>query len=110
MSIEIPIIDSRSYDELIEEARKRIPQYSPEWTGFNVSDSSISLIIVFSLLSLLFILSAFIIVDFEEVSLSSIFIMLAAGMIWTIIILFIVRVMIGNVIKQLLFKTKNNND
>jgi hypothetical protein len=36
--------------------------------------------------------------------------MLAAGMIWTIIILFIVRVMIGNVIKQLLFKTKNNNE
>jgi predicted phage baseplate assembly protein len=46
-----PEIDARTFDELIAEARRRIPQYVPEWTDHNVSDPGITLVELFAWLT-----------------------------------------------------------
>ena len=46
-----PPIDARTFDELIAEARRRIPQYVPEWTDHNVSDPGITLVELFAWLT-----------------------------------------------------------
>src|SRR5919204_350522 len=33
-----PTVDPRSFQDLVDEAKRRIPQYCPEWTDHNVSD------------------------------------------------------------------------
>lgn len=43
----IPIIDDRTYADLVAEARTRIPRYTPEWTDLNESDPGIALIELF---------------------------------------------------------------
>ena len=38
MTLPIPNLDTRSYDQLLEEALRRLPLYTPEYTNLNVSD------------------------------------------------------------------------
>lgn len=44
MTLPAPNLDSRRFDDLIREARARIPRYTPEWTNFNDSDPGMTLV------------------------------------------------------------------
>jgi predicted phage baseplate assembly protein len=44
-------LDNRSYTDLVNELRRRIPAYTPEWTDYNDSDPGIALIELFSWLA-----------------------------------------------------------
>ena len=46
-----PVIDDRSYQELVDEALARIPIHNPEWTNFNRSDPGVTLIELFAFLT-----------------------------------------------------------
>src|SRR5215813_11560425 len=50
MSLEaqLPVIDDRTFSDLVAEARTRIPRYTPEWTDFNESDPGMALIELFA--------------------------------------------------------------
>ena len=49
MSIPEPILDDlRFQKDLVDEARRRIVRYSPDWTDYNVSDPGITLIELFA--------------------------------------------------------------
>ena len=37
MSIDVPDLDNRKFQDLVDEAKRRIPGYAPEWTDHNVS-------------------------------------------------------------------------
>lgn len=50
MTLPSPIIDDRSYAQLSEELRRRIPVYAPEWTDHNPSDPGIALLELFAYL------------------------------------------------------------
>ena len=51
MSLEAPILDDRSFQDLVDEAKKRIPQYTSKWTEHNVSDPGVTLIELFAWLT-----------------------------------------------------------
>lgn len=51
MSLPVPDLDNKRFDQLVEEARKLIPGYSSEWTDHNFSDPGITLIDLFAWLS-----------------------------------------------------------
>jgi predicted phage baseplate assembly protein len=40
----LPAIDNRTYDDIVAEARIRIPRYTPEWTDLNESDPGMALV------------------------------------------------------------------
>lgn len=40
----LPTIDDRRYDDIVAEARTRIPRYTPEWTDLNESDPGMTLV------------------------------------------------------------------
>lgn len=44
MSLDAPNLDSRTFRELMDEARARIPRFAPEWTNFNASDPGMALV------------------------------------------------------------------
>jgi hypothetical protein len=44
MPLTAPVLDSRRFDDLVREARERIPRYTPEWTNFNDSDPGMTLV------------------------------------------------------------------
>ncbi|MDX6557644.1 MAG: hypothetical protein QOF72_693 [Blastocatellia bacterium] len=44
MPLQIPSIDDRRYQELLNEALARIPVHNPEWTNFNKSDPGVTLL------------------------------------------------------------------
>lgn len=48
MGLTTPRLDDRSFEDLVEEARARIPLYAPEWTDHNLSDPGITLIELFA--------------------------------------------------------------
>src|SRR5215216_2179475 len=48
MPIEIPNLDNRSYQQILDDALARIPVHTPEWTNFNQSDPGVTLIEVFA--------------------------------------------------------------
>lgn len=48
MPFETPRLDDRAFADLVQEARKRIPLYCPEWTDYNLSDPGITLIELFA--------------------------------------------------------------
>lgn len=48
MPFQTPRLDDRTFDDLVLEARRRIPLYTPEWTDHNLSDPGITLIELFS--------------------------------------------------------------
>jgi hypothetical protein len=51
MPLQIPNLDNRRYQELLDEALARIPVHNPEWTNFNHSDPGITLIEVFAFMT-----------------------------------------------------------
>lgn len=44
MSLPIPKLDTKDFEELFLEARSKIIQYAPEWTNHNLSDPAITII------------------------------------------------------------------
>lgn len=51
MSFETPRLDDRTFEDLVQEARRRIPLYTPEWTDHNLSDPGITLLELFAWLT-----------------------------------------------------------
>lgn len=51
MPLQIPKIDDRRYQELLDEALSRIPVHNPEWTNFNQSDPGVTLIEIFAFMT-----------------------------------------------------------
>ncbi|MET7636358.1 putative baseplate assembly protein [Streptomyces sp. NPDC005078] len=51
MPINVPLIDGRSYQDLLNEAVARIPVHTPEWTNFNRSDPGITLVELFAFMT-----------------------------------------------------------
>lgn len=51
MTLPVPIIDDRNYEEILAEALARIPVHNPAWTNFNESDPGITLIQLFAFMS-----------------------------------------------------------
>lgn len=48
MALESPVLDDRRFQEIVDELRKRIPEYCPEWTDINLSDPGVTLIELFA--------------------------------------------------------------
>ena len=48
MSIPLPALDDKTYDDLVEEARASIPQHYSGWTDHNPSDPGITLLELFA--------------------------------------------------------------
>jgi predicted phage baseplate assembly protein len=48
MHLPAPILDDRRFQEIVDEAKRRIPRYCPTWTDHNVSDPGITLIELFA--------------------------------------------------------------
>jgi predicted phage baseplate assembly protein len=44
----VPVIDDRTFADLVTEARTRIPRYTPEWTDLNESDPGMTLVELFA--------------------------------------------------------------
>lgn len=44
----LPVIDDRRFDDLVAEARTRIPRYTREWTDFNDGDPGFALVELFA--------------------------------------------------------------
>jgi hypothetical protein len=51
MPLQIPTIDNRRYQDLLDEALARIPVHNPEWTNFNKSDPGVTLLELFAFLT-----------------------------------------------------------
>jgi hypothetical protein len=51
MPLQIPNLDDRTYQQLVDEAVARIPAHTPEWTNFNQSDPGITLVQIFAWMS-----------------------------------------------------------
>lgn len=51
MPLQIPSLDTRRYQDLLDEALARIPVHNPEWTNFNKSDPGVTLIELFAFLT-----------------------------------------------------------
>jgi hypothetical protein len=51
MTIPVPILDDRSFDQLVAEARARVPVHTPEWTNLNESDPGVTLLELFAFLT-----------------------------------------------------------
>lgn len=52
MPITLPNLDNRTFDQLLEEAKRRIPVHTPEWNNFDVeSDPGITLVELFAFLT-----------------------------------------------------------
>jgi predicted phage baseplate assembly protein len=48
MSLPAPNLDDRRFQDIVDEAKRRITQYCPEWTDHNVSDPGVALIELFA--------------------------------------------------------------
>ncbi|MGD2077229.1 MAG: putative baseplate assembly protein [Chloroflexota bacterium] len=48
MALVAPKLDDRSFQDIVDEAKKRIPHYCKEWTDHNVSDPGVTLIELFA--------------------------------------------------------------
>jgi hypothetical protein len=46
-----PAIDTRRYQDLVDEALARVPVHTPEWTNFNHSDPGVTLVQLFAFLT-----------------------------------------------------------
>ena len=51
MPLQIPTLDDRRYQGLLDESLARIPVHNPEWTNFNKSDPGVTLLEVFAFLT-----------------------------------------------------------
>lgn len=48
MSLPVPNLDDRRFQDIVDEAKRLIPQFCPEWTNHNVSDPGVALIELFA--------------------------------------------------------------
>ncbi len=48
MPLPVPSLDDRCFQELVDEAKRRIPRLCPDWTDHNVSDPGVTLIELFA--------------------------------------------------------------
>jgi len=48
VSLPSPSLDDRTFQDLVDEAKRRIPELVPEWTDHNVSDPGVALIELFA--------------------------------------------------------------
>ena len=48
MPLPVPLLDDRKFQDIVDEAKKRIPHYCKEWTDHNVSDPGVTLIELFA--------------------------------------------------------------
>ncbi len=48
MSIPVPRLDDRTFQDLVDDAKRRVADYCPEWTDHNVSDPGVTLIELFA--------------------------------------------------------------
>ena len=48
MSLPIPSLDDRRFQDFVDEAKRMIPRFCPEWTDHNVSDPGITLVELFA--------------------------------------------------------------
>jgi predicted phage baseplate assembly protein len=48
MPLPAPALDTRRFQDLVDEVKRRIPRYCPEWTDHNVSDPGVALIELFA--------------------------------------------------------------
>src|SRR5262249_38037633 len=48
MHLPVPNLDDRKFQDLVDEAKRNIPRFSPCWTDHNVSDPGITLIELFA--------------------------------------------------------------
>ena len=48
MSLPVPNLDDRQFQSIVDEAKRLIPTYCPEWTNHNVSDPGVALIELFA--------------------------------------------------------------
>jgi hypothetical protein len=51
MALPAPNLDTRQFQDLMNEAQERIPRYAPEWTNFNPSDPGMALVQLYAWLS-----------------------------------------------------------
>lgn len=51
MSVPIPDLDNRTFEELVDEAKRLIPVYAPQWTDYNLHDPGITFIELFAWLT-----------------------------------------------------------
>ncbi|GAB2460638.1 baseplate J/gp47 family protein [Jatrophihabitans fulvus] len=51
MPLPAPDLDDRRFQDIVDEAKRLIPQYCPEWTNHNVSDPGVALIELFAWMS-----------------------------------------------------------
>jgi hypothetical protein len=50
VSLPVPVLDDRTYDQFVAELLGRIPAYAPEWTNQQASDPGVTLLELFSFL------------------------------------------------------------
>ena len=48
MALVVPKLDDRQFQDIVDEAKKRIPHYCKEWTDHNVSDPGVTFIELFA--------------------------------------------------------------
>jgi hypothetical protein len=52
MPLQLPVLDNRNFEQLLTEAKSRIPVYTPEWTNFEIdSDPGITIVQLFAFLT-----------------------------------------------------------
>lgn len=51
MALPAPDLDDRKFQDLVDEAKRLIPRYTPEWTNHNLSDPGVALIELFAWMS-----------------------------------------------------------
>ena len=48
MSIDVPVLDTRRFQDIVDEAKGRIPHVFPDWTNHNISDPGVALLELFA--------------------------------------------------------------
>src|SRR5438128_12276282 len=48
MPLPVPKLDDRTFQDLVNETKRLIPRYCPEWTDHNISDPGVTLIELFA--------------------------------------------------------------
>lgn len=51
MTLPVPDLDDRRFQDLVDEAKRLIPEFCPEWTNHNLSDPGVALIELFAWMS-----------------------------------------------------------
>src|SRR3954451_1415322 len=51
MALPAPNLDDRTFQDIVDEAKRVIPRYCPEWTNHNLSDPGVALIELFAWMS-----------------------------------------------------------